>query len=117
MKELYLEICDLVEPLYSSFVKPADYFNVWKNIVICLFNGTYRIERDSCGKLITYQGWHIIGDTIIIEDNCTLNKNKGIQNLIKEIKARYSNKGINYIQFEHRGDGTRVFNIARKLHV
>ena len=117
MKILYNEICDFLEEHYSYMTSPMDWPQLWINVLICLKSGNYRIERDSEGKLLTYQSWKLSGTEIWIEDDVTLNKNQGIRNLIKELKSRYKGKGFKTVSYRHKDKDIKTFNIERHLNV
>lgn len=112
-KELYFKICDFLEEMYGDKVKPEDYPLMYNKILQCISNNNYILDVDKEGNVITYQGWFIKGDTIWIEDCCTINKKVAIKNLINELKLRYRNKGFKFVSYLKRCTKPVTFNIER----
>ena len=114
-KELYFKICDFLEEMYGDLVKVEDYPLMWDKVLQCISLGNYILTLDNDGEILTYQGWFEDGDTIWIEDCCTINKKVAIKNLINEIKLRYRNKGFKFVSYLKRCTKPVTFNIERYI--
>lgn len=112
-KDVFFKICDFMEELYGDKVKPEDYPFMYDKILQCISNNNYILDIDKYGNVITYQGWFIKGNTIWIEDCCTINKKVAIKNLINELKLRYRNKGFKFVSYLKRCVKPVTFNIER----
>lgn len=112
-KEIFFKICDFLENMYGDKVKPEDYHLMYDKILQCISNNNYILDIDKDDNVITYQGWFIKGNTIWIEDCCTINKKIAIKNLINELKLRYRNKGFKFVSYLKRCVKPVTFNIER----